>query len=368
MLRSGKATGQSGVSPFDLSKYDTAQIREAGRTKPTSVAPSKVVMDTPVAPVQQAVDISTAVDDAVADVLNKVDVADTLVDQQQTTGGFNVRQAIAALESGEDQQTGRIKNELQRNEKIDLGQIEIPEDITEERRIITGNPWETEELLEEMGNANRRYQENIYEKGGRTASDLTGTLPLRSAEDAKKLRALGVNVRGNQVRLAEFSDSAGREGIGINRLSPQEILDRSMASVSYPREMRDMFLNPNIKTEDLKKYLGEAPEERAGRVSANPTFEIAGGAAASMPGSPTYSKQTRGAGGEGLTNLADTTDWQQLRQIEQLNEEGLVRDPNTGNFVQMVDDTNIDPTEVMTGGKYGGAEYGDTEGVGNLLI
>ena len=34
----------------------------------------------------------------------------------------------------------------------------------------------------------------------------------------------------------------------------------------------------------------------------------------------------------------------------------------------MVDDTNIDPTEVMTGGKYGGAEYGDTEGVGNLLI
>ena len=443
MLRSGKATGQSGVSSFDLSKYDTEQIREAGRTKPTSVAPSKVVMDAPVAPVKQAVDISSAVDDAVADVLSKVDIANTLVDQQQTTGGFNVRQAIAALESGEDQATGRVKNQLQRNEDLDLGQIEILEDIASEQRnwmmeqdepinrvasqlpdgvpvdqttgnvtqhtkpdtdfvrfsrqaenvsaeaarvasqlpdgspvdqvkrkpsVLTSNPWETEELLEEMGNANRRYQENIYEKGGRIAADLTGTLSLRSAEDAKKLRALGVNVRGNQVRLAEFSDSAGREGIGINRLSPQEILDRTMASVSYPREMRDMFLNPNIKTEDLKKYLGEAPEERAGRVSANPTFEIAGGAAASMPGSPTYSKQTRGAGGEGLTNLVDTTDWQQLRQIEQLNEAGLVRDPNTGNFVQMVDDVNIDPTEVMTGGKYGGAEYGDTEGVGNLLI
>ena len=368
MLRSGKASGQSGVSPFDLSKYDTAQIREAGRTKPTSVAPSKVVVDAPVAPVQRTVDIGSAVDNAVADVLSKVETTNTLVTQQQETGGFNVRQAIAALESGEDQQTGRVKNELQRIEGLDLSQIEIPEDITEERRIITGNPWETEELLEEMGNANRRYQENIYEKGGRTAADLTGTLPLRSAEDARKLKALGVNVRGNQVRLAEFSDSAGREGIGINRLSPQEILDRTMASVSYPREMRDQFLNPNIKTEDLRKYLGEDPQERAGRVSANPTFEIAGGAAASMPGSPTYSKQTRGAGGEGLTNLVDTTDWQQLRQIEQLNEANLVRDPNTGNFVQMVDDVNIDPTEVMTGGKYGGAEYGDTEGVGNLLI
>ena len=431
LLRSGKATGQSGVSQVNLSEYDTPQLKEAGRTKPTFVAPSKVVMDAPVAPVQRAVDISSAVDDAVADVLNKVDIANTLVDQQQTTGGFNIKQAIAALESGEDQSTGRVKNQLQRNEDLDLGQIEVVEDyepinrvasqlpdgspvdqttgnvtqrtkpdtdfvrfsrqaenisaeaarvasqlpdgspvdqIKRKPSVITGNPWETEELLEEMGNANRRYQENIYEKGGRTAADLTGTLPLRSAEDAKKLRALGVNVRGNQVRLAEFFDSAGREGIGINRLSPQEILDRTMASVSYPREMRDMFLNPNIKTEDLKKYLGEAPEERAGRVSANPTFEIAGGAAASMPGSPTYSKQTRGAGGEGLTNLADTTDWQQLRQIEQLNEAGLVRDPNTGNFVQVVDDTNIDPTEVMTGGKYGGAEYGDTEGVGNLLI
>jgi hypothetical protein len=416
MLQSGKAKGQSGSYQVDLSKYDTEQLKQAGRTKPTSVAPSKVAMDAPVAPVQRTVDIQTAVDDEVTRLLNdtgllkfveaeeaaeilkqpemraeqsrqraqvrraleftgedllseiRSEPVNTLVTQQQATDGFNVRQAIAALESGEDQQTGRVKNELQRIEGLDLGQIEIPEDIAEERRIITGNPWETEELLEEMGNANRRYQENVYEKGGRTASDLTGTLPLRSAEDAKKLRALGVNVRGNQVRLAEFSDSAGREGIGINRLSPQEILDRTMASVSYPREMRDQFLNPNIKTEDLRKYLGEDPQERAGRVSANPTFEIAGGAAASMPGSPTYSKQTRGAGGEGLTNLVDTTDWQQLRQIEQLNEEGLVRDPNTGNFVQMVDDTNIDPTEVMTGGKYGGAEYGDTEGVGNLLI
>jgi hypothetical protein len=416
MLQSGKAKGQSGSYQVDLSKYDTEQLKQAGRTKPTSVAPSKVAMDAPVAPVQRTVDIQTAVDDEVTRLLNdtgllkfveaeeaaeilkqpemraeqsrqraqvrraleftgedllseiRSEPVNTLVTQQQATDGFNVRQAIAALESGEDQQTGRVKNELQRIEGLDLGQIEIPEDIAEERRIITGNPWETEELLEEMGNANRRYQENIYEKGGRTAADLTGTLPLRSAEDARKLRALGVNVRGNQVRLAEFSDSAGREGIGINRLSPQEILDRTMASVSYPREMRDQFLNPNIKTEDLRKYLGEDPQERAGRVSANPTFEIAGGAAASMPGSPTYSKQTRGAGGEGLTNLVDTTDWQQLRQIEQLNEEGLVRDPNTGNFVQMVDDTTIDPTEVMTGGKYGGAEYGDTEGVGNLLI
>lgn len=318
---------------------------------------------------------------------------------QENLLGQARNQVANAVESGEDQQTGRIKAQLQRNEDLDLGQVEnfeniaqrsrlsstdqdaainqaasqlpdgIPFDQAERKRvIITGNPWETEELLEEGGNWNQAYQTNIYERGGRTATDLTGTLQLPSQKVASQLRKAGVNVRGNQVRLGEFSDSSGREGIGVNRLSPQEILDRTMASVSYPREIRDQLLNPNIKTEELRKYLGTTPQQRAGNVSINPTLEIAGGAAASMPESPTYSKQTRGAGGTGLTNVADTSEWNQFKQEARLNEEGLVRDPNTGNFTQVVDEGDIDPTEVMTGNRYGGAEYGDTEGVGNLLI
>jgi hypothetical protein len=308
-------------------------------------------------------------------------------------------QAANAVESGEDQQTGRIKAQLQRNEDLDLGQVENLENIAQQSRIpstdqdaainqaasqlpdgipldqaerkkviITGNPWETEELLEEAGNWNQAYQTKVYERGGRTAADLTGTLQLPSQKAASQLRKAGVNVRGNQVRLSEFSDSSGREGIGVNRFSPQEILERTMASVSYPREIRDQLLNPNVKIETVRKYLGTTPKQRAGNVSINPTFEIAGGAAASMPESPTYSQQTRGAGGTGLTNVADTSDWNQFSQEARLNEEGLVRDPNTGNFSQVADVGDIDPTEVMTGNRYGGAEYGDTEGVGNLLI
>ena len=176
MLRSGKATGQSGVSQTDLSKYDTPQIREAGRTKPTFVEPSKVVMDAPSAPVQRTIDIETAVDDEVTRLLNdpgllkfveaeeaaeiirqpemraeqsrqqsqvrralsataddillgiRAEPTTSLVTQQQAVGGFNVKQAIAALESGEDQQTGRVKNQLQRNEDLNLGQIDMLED------------------------------------------------------------------------------------------------------------------------------------------------------------------------------------------------------------------------------------------------
>jgi hypothetical protein len=188
MLRSGKTTGQSGVSQIDLSKYETPQIREAGRTKPTFVEPSKVVMDAPAVPVQRTVDINAEVDDAVtrllndpgllkfveaeeADIINRLpemrgeqsrqqsqvrralsataddillelrsEPTNSLVTQQQATGGFNVKQAISALESGEDQQTGRMKNQLQRNEDLNLGQIEALEDVTPINRVASQLP------------------------------------------------------------------------------------------------------------------------------------------------------------------------------------------------------------------------------------
>ena len=211
MLRSGKATGQSGVSQTDLSKYDTPQMREVAKTRPTFVEPSKVATSVPSTPVRQAIDINTAVDDEVTRLLNDVDFLkrveaeeaaeilkqpemraeqsrqqaqvrralsakaddvlleirsespNTLVTQQQGTGGFNVRQAIAALESGEDQQTGRMKNQLQRNEDLDLGQIEVLEDITSQQRN-----W----MMEQDEPINR------------VASGLSDGLPIDQAEDS----------------------------------------------------------------------------------------------------------------------------------------------------------------------------------------
>ena len=59
---------------------------------------------------------------------------ETLVDKQQTRTGFNVDQAINALDAAEDQQTGRVKIQLQRNEDVDLGQVEVLEDIADEQR------------------------------------------------------------------------------------------------------------------------------------------------------------------------------------------------------------------------------------------
>jgi hypothetical protein len=55
---------------------------------------------------------------------------DSLVEAQQVKRPFNVDQAINALDSGEDQATGRVRQQLQRNEDINLGAIDQLEDQT----------------------------------------------------------------------------------------------------------------------------------------------------------------------------------------------------------------------------------------------
>ena len=59
---------------------------------------------------------------------------ESLVEKQQARTGFNVDQAINAIDAAEDQQTGRVKIQLQRNEDLDLGQVEVLEDIASQQR------------------------------------------------------------------------------------------------------------------------------------------------------------------------------------------------------------------------------------------
>jgi hypothetical protein len=53
-----------------------------------------------------------------------------LVETQQASRPFNVDQAINALDSGEDQMTGRVRQQLQRNEDINLASVDQLEDMT----------------------------------------------------------------------------------------------------------------------------------------------------------------------------------------------------------------------------------------------
>ena len=76
--------------------------------------------------------LSAQADEVIAGI--RSEPVDSLVDTQQARTGFNVDQAINALDAAEDQQTGRVKIQLQRNEDLDMGQVEVLEDIASQQR------------------------------------------------------------------------------------------------------------------------------------------------------------------------------------------------------------------------------------------
>lgn len=76
--------------------------------------------------------LSAQADEVIAGI--RAEPVGSLVATQQARTGFNVDQAINALDAAEDQQTGRVKIQLQRNEDLDMGQVEVLEDIADEQR------------------------------------------------------------------------------------------------------------------------------------------------------------------------------------------------------------------------------------------
>ena len=115
---------------------------------------------------------------------------ETLVDKQQTRTGFNVDQAINALDAAEDQQTGRVKIQLQRNEDVDLGQIEVLEDIADEQRT-----W----MMEQDEPINR------------VAAQLPDGLPVDQAEGALSF------AQDRMQEIREAQEAKGYRGLGAER-------------------------------------------------------------------------------------------------------------------------------------------------------
>jgi hypothetical protein len=148
---------------------------------------------------------------------------ETLVDTQQARTGFNVDQIINALDAAEDQQTGRMKIQLQRNEDLDMGQVEVLEDIASQQR---------NSMLE------------MDEPINRVASQLSDGLPVDQAE--------GIDLRtGERFAIRQGNrEFAPRSTLGTTGLAPgQKILleqePQSVASSSATRFMeaeRDKIL------------------------------------------------------------------------------------------------------------------------------
>jgi hypothetical protein len=103
----------------------------------------------------------------------------TAAKQRQEDLGLT-NQALGALQSGEDQMTGRIKNALQRNEDIDIGRIDLAEDQIKAQQGMALEQTTPSQLLGYAPD----YAINAV------ASKLPDGLPLDQAEGGSRINAL----------------------------------------------------------------------------------------------------------------------------------------------------------------------------------
>jgi hypothetical protein len=371
------ARGAQGFQPaqkVNTAKGDAA-VRQIARQQP---APSKVVAPPSAIP-QATIDLTTIQEAQLPQVRSQqVEASDAGLDQVIQKGVVIPEQREATNFVTFSRDADRIARTAQVAEQISQFPQEVARIaattpkavVTTPKSVVTGNVWELEEQLEALGRQAQEFYGPRYERTGRSVSDLTGELEL-TPQQARALRGAKIGSvstgaglsAGRALDLSTVSDSATARG----RFTPEELLERTMAAASYPRAIRDQILNPEVPRDQIREFLGSTPKIRGGAVSINPTMEIAGGARASMTDANVDELQTAGVGGSGLT-YSETANLKQLGQKERLEQAGFTYDPNTGNYYQEIDDVDIDPTEVMTANREMGTDYGDTEGVGNLLI
>ena len=181
---------------------------------------------------------------------------ESLVAKQQASTGFNVDQAINALDSGEDQQTGRIKLQLQRNEDLDLGQIEVLEDVAEYNRI---QGMEQDEPI------------------NRVASQLPDGLPLDQAEEAgtaaqKFVAAELVRQRPSREPLLDIENkmydlvaTAAQTGLKLDTKRALSILTNPNVELTFD-EMKAFQSSPELGKLALRGQSYAPGQQQTGRI------------------------------------------------------------------------------------------------------
>jgi hypothetical protein len=167
---------------------------------------------------------------------------ETLVDTQQARAGFNVDQAINALDAAEDQQTGRMKIQLQRNEDLDMSQVEVLEDIASQQRnsmlemdepinmvasqLPDGLPVDQAEgrLIPGDEGYEDRLLKTIYQQ------ELEARPPALTKEDMERNIQNSLN-RGLSVQLPSKLPAEG-----VRSLSSQELADVAKADMIARRQ------------------------------------------------------------------------------------------------------------------------------------
>ncbi len=115
--------------------------------------------------------------------------------------------------------------------------------------------------------------------------------------------------KGKEAVASELKFTA--QDLLNSQLPMAETTDRIMAAASANNEVANMILDPNVPTRQLAQMgvLGSSlkMDKASGRVETNPTFEIKGGAGASMSDRPSKARKLVGASvdDEGASNYGD---------------------------------------------------------------
>lgn len=144
---------------------------------------------------------------------------ETLVDEQQATRAFNVDQAINALDAAEDQQTGRVKQQLQRNEDVDLSRIELQEDMAEASRQAMINEASPSQMIGYEADA----------PINQVASQLPDGLPVDQAEGIAKTSAQ----RFLQRERDEIASQLGEQNLPVTPSRIEQELTNRLTKSAY---------------------------------------------------------------------------------------------------------------------------------------
>ena len=202
-----------------------------------------------------------------------------MVDQHNVKTVQHAHQAVSAVNSSEDQVTGRSIHALQQNPDVDMSQVGSPSGFNafSQRATEVGNwhksvrdMWDLEAMMEDLGQQNQALQvaraQPLY-----TANDLLGFLPSQKTIVTKSGNA---KTFAKNYLLGEFSDSAAQDRA---KLSTVEIGDRIMAAGSATPREAQMLLNPDVPTSDVRNLLGSTLRGNAAvDFHSNPTYETRG--------------------------------------------------------------------------------------------
>lgn len=215
-------------------------------------------------------------------------LGETMVDQHNAETVQHSYQSVSAINSSEDQVTGRSIHALQQNPDVDMSQVGPPSGFNafSQRATEVGNwhksvrdMWDLEAMMEDLGQQNQALQaaraKSLY-----TTNDLLGVLPGQATVTTKAGKA---RTFVKDYLLSEFSDAVQPTKMSL------DIADRISAASNFEEghPIQQLLLNPNVSTEEVRQYMPDRLLERAGRVGKNLTYEVSPGARASMTDVPT---------------------------------------------------------------------------------